>query len=113
MSRMGIGTWFNFKKMSPPKAVTLVFVASILLIVISYGIWQFGQIISPEQGFSSDPIVHLSVSNYSEGYIPLPNNNTDDKPPDFSDNLGTPITLTYGSDDKLDMGRLEIRLDYR
>ena len=113
MSRKGIGTWFNFKKMSPPKAVTLVFVASILLIVISYGIWQFGQIISPEGQFSSDPFVHLSVSDYSEGYIPLPNNSTDNTAPDFSDDRGTPITLTYGSDDKLDMARLEIRLDYR
>lgn len=111
MSRMGIGTWFNFKKMSPPKAVTLVFVASILLIVVSYGIWQFGQIISPSQQFSSDPFIELSISDYDDELNPLPNNLIDQTPPKFT---GTNATeLVFDSSDFLIMARMEGELDYR
>ena len=119
MSRKGIGTWFNFKKMSPPKAVTLVFVASILLIVISYGIWQFGRLISPSQTFSDppDPVIALSVTDYYQDgpgvYEPLPNNIADRTPPYFNAN-NVQIPLTFDNTTrKLNMARLEIQLDYR
>lgn len=114
MSRMGIKAILDFGKMSPPKAVTLVFVASILLVVVSYGIWQFGRLLSPSETFNvANPVVALSVSDYDNFFVRLPNNTTDVTPPNFG-NQTNPTVLTFdGGTGKLNMARLEIQLDYR
>ena len=111
--RMGIGSWLNFKNMSPQKAVTLVFVTSLLLLIVSYGIWQFGRIISPSQRFSNDPVVHLSVTDYDNRFVALPNSLTDPTLPYFEPAQTKPTILRFGADGKLDMARLEVRVDYR
>jgi hypothetical protein len=99
--------------MSPQKAVSLVFVASVLLVVVSYGIWQFGKILSPSQQFSADPVVSLSISDYYEdgsfNPLPLPNNLTDTTVPVYGDKV---LMLNY-NDQQLNMARLQGTIDYR
>lgn len=106
----------DFGKMSPPKAVTLVFVASILLVVVSYGIWQFGQLLSPIGNFNTggNPTVVLSISDYDKFFIALPNVLSNTTSPLFEDNQTRPTLLSFDiNTNKLKMARLEIRLDYR
>lgn len=116
MSMMGLKKMLDFRKMTPPKAVTLVFVASVLLIVISYGVWQLGRLLSPSGIFNSgSPFVELKVSDYYDNngvYTPLPNNRTDTETPVF-DVDGVKLPLTFDAGGTLNMARLEIQLDYR
>ena len=107
--------WFDFRKMSPQKAVTLVFTASVLLVVVSYGVWQFGQLLSPENQISSNnPILKLSASDRDISAEPLPNSLTDATQPYFSYNIQNgPTLLEFGTDGKLDLARYEIKIDYR
>ncbi|MEX0594727.1 MAG: hypothetical protein WD157_01340 [Patescibacteria group bacterium] len=97
--------------MSPQRALSLVFVASVLLVVVSYGIWQFGRLLSPSGIFnSSDPVVESAISDFDANGNPLPNSVTDNTVPDYGINA---TELTYGADGKLNMARLQGLVDYR
>ncbi|MEX1052131.1 MAG: hypothetical protein WEC83_01950 [Patescibacteria group bacterium] len=106
---------FNWRAMSPQRAVTLVFTASVLLVVVSYGVWQFGRLLSPVNEIStSNPILKLSASDRDLSAEPLPNSLTDTTPPYFTYNIQDgPTILEFGNDGKLDLARYEIRVDYR
>lgn len=90
-----------------------MFISSVLLIVVSYGIWQFGKILSPSRQFSSDPVVTLSVSDYyldaSFNAVRLPNNLTDNTVPVYGDDV---LQLDYNGQ-QLNMARLQGTIDYR
>lgn len=113
MNWQGLKRYLDFRKMSPQKAVSLIFISSVLLVVISYGIWQFGKILSPSQNFSSDPLVTLSISDYSlDGSfnpVALPNNLTDNTVPVYGDEV---LLLDYNGQ-QLNMARLQGTVDYR
>lgn len=113
MKWQGVKRYLDLRHMSPQKAVSLMFVASVLLIVVSYGVWQLGKILSPSQQFSSDPVVALSVSDYyldaSFNAVALPNNLTDNTLPIYGDDV---LRLDY-SGQQLNMARLQGTIDYR
>lgn len=115
MKGIDFKAWFNWRQMSPQRAVTLVFTASVLLVVVSYGVWQFGRLLSPEnQISSSNPILKLSASDRDISAEPLPNSLTDQTQPYFTYNIQNgPTVLEFGSDGRLDLARYEIRVDYR
>ncbi len=106
--------WFDWRHMSPQRAVTLVFTASVLLVVISYGVWQFGQLLSPINEISTnDPILKLSASDRDDSANPLPNNLTDTTAPFFNYNIQNNPTVLQFDGNSLDLARYEIRVDYR
>lgn len=111
--------WLDIRKMSPQKAVSTVFVASVLLVVVGYGVWQFGRLISPflDLNPTDNPIVRLGASDRDNQNNSLPNSITDPTIAKF-DYVPTasPITeLKYNlaNPNQLLQARIEAFVDYR
>jgi len=114
MNWRGVKRYFDIRQMSSQKATSVVFVATLLVLVIGYGIWQFGKILSPSQQFSSDPIITLRVSDYSldgaSNPVPLPNNLTDGTIPHYD---GSHVVELNYTGQQLNMARIQGEVDYR
>ena len=111
---MWLGVKSYFSHLNPTRTISVVVMASLLLVVGTYGIWRLQRYVSPESGLKGDntaghAYLRSAIKSTAGGGLV---NSVDDTStiPNYSDNLPLEVKITGGSN--YNIPRIQINTNF-